>query len=159
MSSKIYNAVTIVIALIGFVVGIVAGRIAGEFNMSSSNFNALVMLGVWLATFVLCLMFGWMASVLANQEGLLYKLNKYLNQNTVGELQEIKGADKEIINAFEEKESKEELQATETENLSEELVRDCEQKSKEYIFCPNCGKRQSKGIKRCLYCSNFIDAE
>ena len=155
MSSKIYNAVTVVIALIGFVSGIVAGRIAAEFSMSSSSFNALVMLGVWLAAFVLCLMFGWMASVLANQEGLLYKLNKYLNQNIVDELQEIQETDEESINAFEEKE----LQATELVHSSEELVNNCAQKSKEYIFCPNCGKKQSKDIKRCLYCATLIDAE
>lgn len=82
MKSKIYKIISILIAVIGFIGGIVAGNIFkiaetkdALFSYTTYKFNTSLMIGVWIGTILVVLIFIGIFFILKNQENILAAIN------------------------------------------------------------------------------------
>jgi len=155
MSSKVYKIISAIIGVIGFIGGIVCGKVfeirtlkysssvSSAFDKYETHFNSTLMLSIWLGAILLVLIFLGISAILSNQESIMSKLN---NSNQPEQTNE---SNIKIQKAEEIKE----------ETVAKKLVQNIQDRepSDDEIKCPHCGKIQNKSIKRCLSCSTLID--
>lgn len=87
-TSLMYKIVAIIIAVIGFIGGIVCGNVFETATLKNAytmtyeyTFNYTVMIGVWVGTLLSVLIYFGIGAILANQESILYKLNQNDNNS------------------------------------------------------------------------------
>lgn len=147
MNSKIYKIISFIVAVIGFIGGIICGKVFQTATVKSAvlgtyeyHFNATLIISVWIGTILLFLIFFGIFAILSNQETIIAKLNK--NNNTPKETDV-----KEIV-------AEEKIESS-TPNIIEAVNN--REPSANQIKCPHCGNIQSNNIQRCLRCSNLIN--
>ncbi|MCC8072846.1 MAG: hypothetical protein LIO62_01800 [Clostridiales bacterium] len=160
--SKIYKIIAIVIAVIGFIGGIVCGNVFKTATLKSVysttyeyTFNYTVMIGVWVGTLLSVLIYYGIGAILVNQESILLKLN----QNSREQNQYLRKLNQENhnnsaspvqTNAQTKASLKDDKQniASSTKNSDEKELKNGQ------VKCPHCGAIHT--LKNCMRCGKTI---
>lgn len=147
MHSKTYKTISFIVAILGFISGIICGNVFKTVTVRNAalglyreHFNTTVMICVWIVTIFLFLIFFGIYTILSNQETIISKLNN--NNDIIPETN--------VIEPIVENET--------GANISNiiETINDREPSANQ-VKCPHCGNIQRNTVQRCLRCSNLIN--